>query len=345
MSREVIGKSRTVRICLARSLQCVALSIVWAAVALAGPAEDLISAASHGDGAAVQALLDAGTDVNARWGETCTNDDLNPVCDGATALIMASSTGHLDVVQALLARGADVNVKMYGGASALGMASLAGSPLALAFAPDSCRPPSCPIREIVLALLEKGADVNADDGGVTALIVFSQFGHLDVVQVLLEKGANVNAGTGSGETALMAASGIGRLDIVQALLGKGAEVNANTRNAETALMAASRTGHLDIVQALLDKGADVNAKTTNYTTALMAASQGGHLDIVRALIDKGADVNFKTYYGTSALTVARNAEVKALLIRAGAEPSPPPPVLPGLPPPGFPLPGPPGSPR
>jgi ankyrin repeat protein len=301
-------------------LAWVALSIGCASAALAGPVEDLLNAASRGDMAAVQALLNAGTDVNGRTSERCRDDNPSPLCDGATALILASFTGHLQVVQALLDQGADVNSKMYGGATALGMAFLAGTPFSLAVAPDSCRPPNCLVVNIVQVLLDKGADVNADEGGMTALGMAFASGHLEVVQVLLDRGAEVNEKASFDPTVLMRASASGRLDMVRALLGKGAEVNAKTLAGETALMAASGSGFLDIVRALLDKAADVNAKTANFRTALMSASQGGHLDIVQALIENGADVNFKTYYGMTALTVARNAEVKALLMRAGAKP-------------------------
>jgi uncharacterized protein len=191
MSAVVFG-SPMVRIRALRSASLVALSIGGGAAALAGPAEDLLHAASRGDVAAVQALLEAGTDVNARTSETCRGNDVRPECGRATALIMAALTGHLEVVQALLDKGADVNAKMYGGATALGNAFIAGSGYALAVAPDSCRPPNCPVLSIVQVLLDKGADVNADNGGVTALNMAFIFGHFEAVQVLLDRGAEVN---------------------------------------------------------------------------------------------------------------------------------------------------------
>jgi hypothetical protein len=145
MTNEVVVENTMARIRRVLSASWVALSVGWAAAAVAGPVEDLLNAAYRGDMAAVQALLNTGTDVNARTSEIC-RGSFTPVCGGATALIMASFTGHLDIVQALLAKGADVNAKMEDGATALGMATLAGSPFLLALgvapAPDSCRPPS-----------------------------------------------------------------------------------------------------------------------------------------------------------------------------------------------------------
>lgn len=85
-------------------------------------------------------------------------------------------------------------------------------------------------------------------------------------------------------------------------------------------MFAAQNGHGDVVQRLLDKGADVNAKVNDGVTALIQASQSGHREVVRMLLDKGADVNAKTAVGATALKKGKTAEVKALLVKAGAKP-------------------------
>ena len=98
------------------------------------------------------------------------------------------------------------------------------------------------------------------------------------------------------------------------------------------LFAAAGRGDVAAVQALLRtdstwwnpfaKRAEVNAKMSNGATALMTASQNGHLDVVQALLDKGADVNAKTSDGSTALsaTAGGDADVRALLVQAGAKP-------------------------
>jgi hypothetical protein len=152
----------------------VALAVGWAAAAVAGPTEDFLDAATHGDVAAVQSLLANRAEVNFKKGV------------GGLALILASQNGHLDVVQTLLANGAAVNAKTTNdGVTALMLASLKG------------------YREVVQALLSKEAYVNAKDrGGGTALMLASQGGHREVVQALLAKGADVNVKTSDGRTAL-----------------------------------------------------------------------------------------------------------------------------------------------
>lgn len=63
-----------------------------------------------------------------------------------------------------------------------------------------------------------------------------------------------------------------------------------------------------------------NLPTRAEPSSLILASQNGHLEAVQALLAKGADINAKTNHGSTALTVAKDVEVRALLIRAGAKP-------------------------
>jgi serine/threonine-protein phosphatase 6 regulatory ankyrin repeat subunit B len=176
------------------NLRVVALTIgvimLWATGAIAGVAEDLVTAAGRGDLPEVQRILSAGTDVNS----------VSKV--EGTPLMAASRNGHLAVVRELIARGADVNAKI-GGVTALMVASGTGH------------------LEVVRELLGKGADVNARtdaatsndaqeglfSNGSNALILASMFGRIEVVRGLLANGADVNAKTYAGATALMVARG------------------------------------------------------------------------------------------------------------------------------------------
>jgi ankyrin repeat protein len=83
--------------------------------------------------------------------------------------------------------------------------------------------------------------------------VASYGGHLDVVWALLEKGADVNARRNEdGVTPLIAASAQGHVDVVRALLEKGADVDAKGNDAITALSVAKDD---EIKAALKDAGA------------------------------------------------------------------------------------------
>ncbi len=99
-------------------------------------------------------------------------------------------------------------------------------------------------------LLEKGADVNANDKyGVPPLV--RAVGHQKIVKLLLANGAEINARTEApyapaGRTALMEASWWGNYDVVKLLLDNGSDINAKDQNGETALMLASWTGKSEI---------------------------------------------------------------------------------------------------
>ncbi|KAH7016441.1 ankyrin repeat-containing domain protein [Microdochium trichocladiopsis] len=83
--------------------------------------------------------------------------------------------------------------------------------------------------EMVLALLESGTDVDAEDdvGGSTALTLAASLCHTDIVQLLLQNGTIVNKSNRNGWTALhYAACSEGGLELVKLLLENGADIEA-----------------------------------------------------------------------------------------------------------------------
>jgi ankyrin repeat protein len=113
-------------------------------------------------------------------------------------------------------------------------------------------------------------------------------GHDTIVQLLLEKGADVNGQEGMDESALERAASGGHGIIVQLLLEKGADVNAQGGDYGSALQAAASGGHGAIVQLLIDRGGDVNAQGGMYGGVLQAAVLCGHDAIVSLLLETAA---------------------------------------------------------
>jgi ankyrin repeat protein len=64
----------------------------------------------------------------------------------------------------------------------------------------------------------------------------------EMVKALIDKGADVNAKDKDGQTALMLAAGGGYTEIVKALIEKGADVNAKNNTGDTALSLAKKGG-------------------------------------------------------------------------------------------------------
>jgi cytohesin len=287
-----------------------------------GHSGSILVAVTVGDLAGVQALLDAGADVNAK--------DENDM----TALHYAAEYGHEEIVELLLAKEADVNAKANDGKTPLDMANGATA--------DRLRTHGGHSGSIhvsardgdlagVQALLDIGADVNAKDvEGWAPLHYSARNGHEEIVELLLAKGADVNVKDESEETAVgenVEAAAIichdtghhhgapsihvpardGDLSGVQELLDDGADVNAKDEHGWTALHYAAFSGHREIIELLLAKGANVTGMT-----ALHYAASGGHEEIVELLLAKGADVNAKAKDGKTPLDMANGATADLL---------------------------------
>ena len=229
----------------------------------------MIAALRGQDLGTVNTLLANGANVNARNNE---ND---------TALIYAASNDDAAILEALLNKGADINHQNDNGYSALIMASVDEKRLANA-----------------KALVARGADLNlkSDDGG-TALMMATAGGVIELVRALLEKGAQIDARDNHGYTALFKAA---KPEIVRLLIDKGSDVNGRSNDGVTPLMQA-RTNQT--AQLLLEHGADVNAKNIDGETALMFAISWG-VDRAQVLLEAGGDVSAKNERGETALSLA-----------------------------------------
>jgi ankyrin repeat protein len=267
-------------------IQRIFKSIKFMRPPMAAAGEELFAAAANGDLATVQALIVAGTDVNAKTDE------------GATPLIIAAKYGHADIVRALIAAQADVNARTcFQGYAAM-----------------------------VTAEGDDNVDTAAAHAktcvGLTALLAASLENHVAVVKALIAAKADVNARTigDHGHMALFWAAENGRADLARALIAGGADVHAVTRNGMTALMEASDNRYADVVRVLITGGADVNARKEDGETPLIIASYRDFKDVIRALIAAGANVNAKTKTGDTALKRALkegHADVVQILKDAG----------------------------
>jgi len=245
----------------------------------------LLIAARDGHKDVVNALLDAGGDVN-QISDT----------DHATALILALINGHYDLAQFLLERGADPKLATSDGVSPL------FALIDVQWAPHTWYPQPVTSNEHVAYLdlakdlLQRGADPNAaiakrlwfrsfandetwfDVEGSTPFLRAALAGDLAAMQLLIEHGANPNLATKSDDTPLMAAAGVGwaaywtsnaptaRLDAVKLCLDHGANVNAKDAKGYTALHGAAFRGDNETLKYLISVGADIHATTKDGDT-------------------------------------------------------------------------------
>jgi hypothetical protein len=141
---------------------------------------------------------------------------------------------------------------------------------------------------------------------------------------LIQSGIDVNAREGGG-TALMEAVRRGSVQVVRALIAAHAAVNVPDSHGTTPLLAAVTARHREMVGMLIAAGADVNASDPRGDTPLIKTAFHGDAEICEALLKAGADLNAQNSEGYSALKWAiamRKEEVATILRNAGAKEEP-----------------------
>ncbi len=149
---------------------------------------------------------------------------------------------------------------------------------------------------------------------VTALMIASKLGHLDIAQTLIAHGADIHAAARQsrglpredGKTALMFGAERGQVDVVRYLVDKGAELDKRTEpEGFTALIYAAMNGHTAVVEQLAKRGADLEARADTEKnqgrTALLFAAERGHLDTLKSLKELGAQIDARRSDGQTAL--------------------------------------------
>jgi ankyrin repeat protein len=214
----------------------------------------LMLAAASGWLPVVEALVEAGADVNAANRKR------------QTALTLAARNGHAAVVERLRRAGAagPVDADRFR-AAALVKAAEQG---------DVGR-----LRELLGAGVPATA-ADPADREFTALHRAVYAGHAEAVRVLLAAGADVNA---TPDRPVIVAASAGPVEIVRALLAAGADVHAGHGD-DTALVTAARHGGLEVVRALIEAGAHTGPTAGRATEA---AADAGHGEVVRLLLAAG----------------------------------------------------------
>jgi uncharacterized protein len=264
-------------------------------------------AASRGDAALLEVLLDNGADAN------------EPLPLGRRPLMLAARSGVVEAARVLLDHGADVNAKeTQRGTTALMQAADQGH------------------ADVAALLIEHGADVAARSApirrdGRTAALGQSEDPRKavrrQVISVMCDQKSDDFAtlkelATIGGENALAAKVDPATLTVEEICKqwGGGGFFNGGDDNQPdpepdggelTALIYAARTSAIDVARVLLDAGADVNQTSRYGWSPLLAATQNQNYAMAQFLIERGADVNLANKGGWAPLYLAtdnRNIE-------------------------------------
>ncbi len=234
----------------------------------------LLFASRDGKLEAVQALVEAGADVNQAAGG-----------EKSSPIVIAIANGHYTAGKYLLDHGANPNLANIDGLTPL------YATVNMRYAPVSWAPNPVTEQEkidsleLIQALLDKGANTEAkikrklwfsptshdtgwvDTAGSTAFWRAAQSSDVEAMKILAARGANPTAASTGGDTPLHVAAGIGWIG------------NFN-QNAPDSWMAA--------VELCLKLGNDINALDGKGYTALHGAASRGDGEMSKYLVSKGA---------------------------------------------------------
>ena len=256
--------------------------------------------------AEVMALIESGTDVNAPDADGRTPLGLaaehgDPRC--INALIEAgaqvdSHDGHMSVLH-----GPDVSAEEKKAKAQSGVYNGAPTSAPLHRAARRRSPAN------VNALIEAGADIHARENCEperTALHIAAESGSPVTVSALLDAGADTGAKNYYGSTALHMAAESGSPETIKVLLNAGADIRAQCDwFGRTPLHKAVENGdNFENVTILLDAGARVDAKCTSGATPLHAAAKALHSEVANILLNAGANADARDRKGRNALQFA-----------------------------------------
>ena len=184
-------------------------------------------------------------------------------------------SGNLQRVEELIQSGVNVNVRRDVRGSSLLMQAIKRS-----------------LKDIALALLSAGADMEAKDGsGCTALHWACSVGSEEVVQALVDRGCELDVLDESGLTPLWYAS-TRNTAISMRLLRAGASCIGLTKGKVNELFfPACEIGYLLAVETLLKNGCSVTTLSSSQQNGLLHhACQEGNLLVAGALVSNGCSV-------------------------------------------------------
>jgi ankyrin repeat protein len=171
-------------------------------------------------------------------------------------------------------------------------------------------------REIAVALLNAGADVNARDPHGNMLQAAD---NVEMVDLLIENGADVNAMGYESGNAVILASYKAQAEKLERLIAHGADVNQPAGNdGRTALHVAAGWGYkgdnsLAVIRVLLKNGADINARDKNDQTPLHWAVQHANRDAIELLVQNRAERSTRDSEGKTPLDYSNNDDMSMLL--------------------------------
>ncbi len=172
-------------------------------------------------------------------------------------------------------------------------------------------------------LVSSGANANYRENERPVLVWAAQNQSVEVINALIESGADVNAVDAIGHTALMRAADTNQIPCAQALIQAKADVSVKAPNGNSALTMAVRNNSAEMVKLLLDSGANPNSVNVDGDSPALLAAQNDGIEIIKLLGAAKADLNLSNaaYTPLSYAISQENAALVSALLQSGADPN------------------------
>jgi ankyrin repeat protein len=140
----------------------------------------------------------------------------------------------------------------------------------------------------------------------TALMIALERGSAENVRALLQQGADLEANDNDGRSALFWAATTHRdaLEKIAILIDAGMPTDVIDHAGAAPLIEAAKGENVGVVQALCRAGMPVNAIDTNGETPLFAAVRQNRMETVRYLLGSGANSQIRNNAGRRPIDVA-----------------------------------------
>ena len=182
------------------------------------------------------------------------SEDSNNI-DGYDELMNAVSKGDMKALEKLIKDDTDLN-KQYDKITPLGLAAARND------------------KEMVKFLVEKGADINLEDGyGYTPLIISMKYRNIDLVKDIIDLKPDLNAicsATGDTPLTYLVREVWFGTDACYYMIKNGADVNKKNKDGDTPLIVAVKNvvGSYGMLGVIINMGADYNIKNKEGKTAM-----------------------------------------------------------------------------
>ena len=144
-------------------------------------------------------------------------------------------------------------------------------------------------------------------------------GHTEIILALIKKGAKINAQDSFNLTPLHLAAENGHTQAVLTLMNNDADINTQDFKGWTPLNLAVANNRTQAALALINNGANIEIQNSNGNTPLHLAAVQGQNTIISALFAKNINPFIANKHKNKAIDLAKNASIRNMLAEYSAE--------------------------